>query len=112
MLTKDIIIGVVTVHADNRLEVREDVIIYEEGKEISRTVSWYALLPGDEIDNKPPRVKDIAGAIWTPEMIKARFDKLKEPIEVPAPISLSNMPPFGLAIPTQPEQEKDNGPIK
>lgn len=85
MLIKDVVIGVVTVYEDKRMEVREDIVIYEDAIEISRTSTYYALLPGDKIDNKPQIVKDIAGVIWTPEMIKARFDKLKEPFDIPLP---------------------------
>jgi hypothetical protein len=85
MLIKDIVVGMVVVYEDKRMEIREDTVIYEDGVEISRTSYFYMVMPGDKIEDKPKMVRDIAGAIWTPEMIKARFDKLKEPFTSPIP---------------------------
>lgn len=70
MLTKKVILGVISILEEKILEVREDTIIYENGIEISRTFFRYVSNPGDDISNKPQTIQDLANLLWTPEVIE------------------------------------------
>jgi hypothetical protein len=71
MLTKEVIIGQVEVVANNCVQVRQDTIIKDGDVEISRTYHRHVLAPGDNLDNQDPKVRAIAEAVWTPEIIAA-----------------------------------------
>ena len=71
MLTKEVIIGQVEVVANNCVQVRQDTIIKDDDVEISRTYHRHVLAPGDNLDNQDPKVRAIAEAVWTPEIIAA-----------------------------------------
>ena len=76
MLEKKIIVGLISIMEDKRLQVREDTVVLEDGVELSRTYTRYVMMPGDSIDNKPPEVIALANFLWTPEVIEAW--KIKE----------------------------------
>lgn len=71
MLTKEVIIGQIEVVASNCVQVRQDTIIKDDDVEISRTYHRHVLAPGDNLDNQDPKVRSIAEAVWTPEIIAA-----------------------------------------
>jgi len=71
MLEKKIIVGLITIMEDRRMQIREDTVVYEDGVELSRTYTRYVMDPGDSIDNKPPIVRELANFLWTPEVIAA-----------------------------------------
>ena len=76
MLTKEVIIGQVEVVANNCVQVRQDTIIKDGDVEISRTYHRHVLAPGDNLDNQDPKVRAIAEAVWTPEVIAAYLNKV------------------------------------
>ena len=76
MLTKEVIIGQVEVVANNCVQVRQDTIIKDGDVEISRTYHRHVLAPGDNLDNQDPKVRAIAEAVWTPEIIAAYLNKV------------------------------------
>lgn len=78
MLTKEIIIGQIEVIANNCVQVRQDTIIKDDGVEVSRTYHRHVLAPGDNLDNQDPKVRAIAEAVWTPEVISAYQASLSE----------------------------------
>ena len=78
MLTKEIIIGQIEVIANNCVQVRQDTIIKDDGVEISKTYHRHVLAPGDNLDNQDPKVRAIAEAVWTPEVIAAYQASLSE----------------------------------
>lgn len=51
------------------LQVREAVIIEENGVELSRSFHRYSLIPNDDVSSQPQEIKDIANVVWT-EQIK------------------------------------------
>lgn len=77
MLTKTIVVGLIEILESARMQIREDTVITEDGIELSRTYLRYVLTPGDDISGKPKIIQDIAGVIWTPEVI-ASWELKKE----------------------------------
>jgi hypothetical protein len=75
-------IDLIEITAIGAIQVREATVILKNGKEISRTFHRYVLLPGADLEGQPARVKAIAKAIWTPEVLsdyKALAQKTLEP---------------------------------
>lgn len=61
----------VTAKSSGHLEVKRTDIISRDGVEIARSLHRHVVAPGDDTTNEVQMVKDIAAAIWTPEMIEA-----------------------------------------
>jgi hypothetical protein len=79
MLTKTKVLGTITILPDRSIQVRKDMVISEDGVELSRTYSRYVLAPGDDISRRDDLIKDLAVLLWTPEVLaaaKARKDAL------------------------------------
>jgi hypothetical protein len=53
------------------IQVRQAEIITKDGNEIARNFSRWVLSPGDDVSAQDPKVKAIATAVWTPEVISA-----------------------------------------
>jgi len=70
MLIKEVIVGLISIMEDKRMQVREDTVVYEDGKELSRTYTRYVSNPGDDLTPKPQIIKDLANLLWTPEVIE------------------------------------------
>lgn len=77
MITKRIQFGMISILLDGQIQLREDTIIEENGKELSRTYHRRVLSPGDDTSKETDgRIQVIAGLLWTPEVIKAFKNKL------------------------------------
>lgn len=59
------------------IQVRQITRIMEDGKEIGKSYHRHVLSPGDDVRNQDERSKQIAGAIWTPEVIAAYGNRRK-----------------------------------
>lgn len=81
ILTKEIVVGVIEILEDLRMQVREDTVVKEDAVELSRTYMRYVLDPGDDVSTKPQRVKDIANFLWTTDVVADW--KLKHPVTPP-----------------------------
>ena len=53
------------------IQVRQAEIITKDGNEIARNFSRWVLSPGDDVSAQDDKVKAIATAVWTPEVISA-----------------------------------------
>ena len=53
------------------IQVRQAEIITKDGNEIARNFSRWVLSPGDDVSAQDPKVKAIATAAWTAEVISA-----------------------------------------
>ena len=53
------------------IQVRQAEIITKDGNEIARNFSRWVLSPGDDVSAQDPKVKAIATAVWTAEVISA-----------------------------------------
>jgi hypothetical protein len=78
-LTEKTTIDKMEILGDGQIQVRQARIIYDDGKEISRTFHREVLDPGKPTDltDRAARIQAVAGAIWTPEIVAERKAKLE-----------------------------------
>lgn len=57
---------------DGRMQVRTATIIERDGVEISRAFHREVIDVEDDVSAKDQRVRDIVGAVWTPQVKAAR----------------------------------------
>ena len=77
-LEKLVVIDKVEVLEDGQIQVRQATKIMEDGKEISKTYHRWVLTPGQNVDNQIQKVKNIANATWTEEVVSAYITKQAE----------------------------------
>jgi hypothetical protein len=65
------IIDKIEVTENNSIQIRKANIIEKDGIEITRNFHRHVITPIDDISNEDEKVKLIANAIWTPEVIEA-----------------------------------------
>jgi len=71
-LEKKVILDSLDVTATGHLQIRHATYVEEDGVRISGpSFHRYVLTPGDALDGQPQRVRDVAAAVWTPEVIAA-----------------------------------------
>ena len=70
-LTKSITIGEMNVGELGAISVRTDTVISEDSKELNRSFHRHVVSPGDDVSGGDARVKSVADALWTPEVIAA-----------------------------------------
>lgn len=76
-LTERKIIDLIEVLPTGHLQVREVNIIEKEGAVIAKTFHRHVLSPGDDISDKEQRIKNIAAAVWTEEILLAYQSSLQ-----------------------------------
>lgn len=64
MLEKKVIIDQVIVTETRAVQVRQSVIVTEDGQELSRQFHRWALIPGDDLTGQDPLVVRICQAAW------------------------------------------------
>ena len=71
------------------IQVRRSDIVLKDGVEVGRQFHRHCLSPGDDVSREVPRVRDVANAAWTPEVVAAYEASLpKEPAPEPeAPVT-------------------------
>ncbi len=67
-----------TVCPNGCINVRDETVIEEDGVELTRTFHRKVIDVVDDITNESQRLKDLAAAVWTPEVIEARKLKIEE----------------------------------
>jgi hypothetical protein len=76
MIKKMSVIDQIEITRDGHVQVKRADLIIENGKEIAKVYHRHALSPGDSMDNEDDKVKVVANAVWTPEVISAYQEKL------------------------------------
>jgi len=71
------VVDKVEVLLNGSIQVRRRDQVLKDGVEIAATYHRHVLQPGDILTNEDPRVIAIAEATWTPEVIQAYQDTLK-----------------------------------
>jgi hypothetical protein len=80
MLTEQTVIDKIEILEDGQMQVRKARVVYDDGKEISRTFHREVLDPGKppaDMTEKDARVQAVAEAVWTPEVVSERETKLE-----------------------------------
>jgi hypothetical protein len=70
-LSKVVVIDKIEVLEDHTLQIRQATRILEDGVELSSSFHRWVLSPGDDVSTQDPKVKAIATAVWTTEVIAA-----------------------------------------
>ena len=71
MLEKKVVIDSINIKEDGHIEIRQKTSILEDGKELSYSYHRWVLSPGQNVDNQTDKVKAIANASWTEEVVSA-----------------------------------------
>ena len=79
-LTKKVEIGSIEVLPMGQIQVRQDTIIEEDGKQLSKSYHRHVVEPDSDISNEDQRVKDVANTVHTQAVKDAwvAFKALKE----------------------------------
>jgi len=65
-------IGEMNVGANSVISVRTDIVIQDDGNEISRSFHRHVIAPTDDISGEDARVQAVANSLWTDE-VKAQY---------------------------------------
>lgn len=68
----------VEVNENKSIGVRRSDIVSEDGVELARSYHRSAFMPGSDVSAEVQEVKDVAAAVWTPEVIAAYEASLSE----------------------------------
>ena len=78
MITKNTTIDKIEIVGEHKhVQVKQLLIISENGQEISRNAHRYFLTPDMDISEQPQEVKDICNTAWTDE-IKSSWNTFKQ----------------------------------
>jgi hypothetical protein len=76
-ITKETQIGKIEVVGKYKsVQVRTDIVVMEDGEELSRKYHRHALMPDADISNELPQVQAVCNAVWTQE-VKAAYATFK-----------------------------------
>ena len=64
------------------LQIRRADIVLKDDVEVGRTYHRHVLMPGEDVTNEVQRVKDVAAATWTAEVVAAYEASLPKEEEV------------------------------
>ena len=68
-ITKETQIGKIEVVGQYKsVQVRTDIVVMEDGEELSRKYHRHALMPDADISNEHADVKAVCNAVWTQEV--------------------------------------------
>ena len=70
-LTERQVIGQMTVLEDGQIQVRTDTVIERDGVEVSRTFHRHVVAPGMVKDTDDAKLKEVAAAVHTLEVVAA-----------------------------------------
>ena len=60
------------------IQLRTATVVLKDGEEIGRQYHRSCFVPGDDVSSAPQEIQDIAGALWTPEVVAAYADSTAE----------------------------------
>jgi hypothetical protein len=77
-LTEKTIIDKIEIIENNCIQIRTATIIEKDGIELNRSFHRHVVTPIEDISNEDAKVKAIANAIWTDEIISAYKEKVSD----------------------------------
>jgi len=75
-LTENASIDQIEIVGGWNIQVRQATVIERDGQFVSRTFHRWVLTPDSDISSQEQKVKDICGAVWTPE-VKTAYETFK-----------------------------------
>lgn len=70
MITERAAIGKIEILENLQIQIREDVVIERDGKELIRTFNRRVVSPGDDVTKEAKIILDVTGVLWTAAAIK------------------------------------------
>jgi hypothetical protein len=68
-ITKETQIGKIEVVGQYKsVQVRTDIVVMEDGEELSKKYHRHALMPDADISNELPEVQAVCNAVWTQDV--------------------------------------------
>jgi len=68
-ITKQTQIGKIEVVGKYKsVQVRTDIVVMEDGEELSRKYNRHALMPDEDISKELPEVQAVCNAVWTQDV--------------------------------------------
>jgi hypothetical protein len=83
-LAERVTIDKIEVLEDGLIQVRQATVVEKDGAELNRAFHRWVLTPGQDITSQSARVKAVAAAVWTPEVVAAYADKTSPKDVTPA----------------------------
>ena len=81
-ITKETQIGKIEVVGKHKVvQVRTDIVVMEDGEELSRKYHRHALMPDAVITDEHTEVQAVCNAVWTDE-VKANYETFKANQEI------------------------------
>ena len=81
-LSKERVTDRIEITEDGTVHIREAIYIVEDGVRLGLLgYQRDTKRPGEDVAQKSERIKAVAAAVWTPDVIQAERDKLVEPVE-------------------------------
>jgi hypothetical protein len=83
-LTEETKVDKIEILEDGQLQVRMARVIYDDGKEVSRSFHRHVMDPvldADKLSESDARVAAVAEAVWTSEVVAEREAKLQAQVE-------------------------------
>lgn len=78
MLTEVKLIDKIEVVENGTIQVREATRILKDGEQIAQTYHRWSFAPGSDVSDMPANVQAVAKAAWTPEVIAAYEESIKQ----------------------------------
>lgn len=76
-LTKDIVIDKIEVVGEHKaVQVRKAIVVYEDGKELSRKYHRHVVHPDTDISQEDPEVQEVCKAVHT-DAVKKRWTEFQ-----------------------------------
>jgi hypothetical protein len=79
MYTEKSIIDRIEILEDGQIQVRRADKVYKDGAEIAKMYHRHVLAPGENLAGQDKRVADVAGLIWTADVVKTYKDSITIP---------------------------------
>ena len=77
MITKRSV-AIPTILEDGQVQLREDTIFEEDGKEVFRSHHRRVLEPGANVAAEAPRLRAVCNAVWTPDVVRDFEDRRRD----------------------------------
>ena len=77
-LEKVIVIDKIEVLEDGQMQIRQVTKVLENGNELGRTYHRWVLVPDQKITTQTNKVKAIAAAVWTSDVVTAWKNKVRK----------------------------------
>ena len=79
MYTEKSVIDKMEILEDGQIQVRQADKVYKDGIEIAKTYHRHVLAPGENLAGQDKRAADVAGLIWTADVVKTYKDSIATP---------------------------------